>query len=30
VGGTLPIWLSRGQEGSIDFVVLWESAAAGN
>ncbi|HEY4457495.1 MAG TPA: hypothetical protein VGN81_24495 [Pseudonocardiaceae bacterium] len=30
VGGTLPIWLSRGQDGSIDFVVLWESAAAGN
>lgn len=30
VGRTLPIWLSRSQGGSIDFVVLWESAAAGN
>jgi hypothetical protein len=29
VGATLPIWLSRSQGGSIDFVVLWESAAAG-
>ncbi|HEX5121210.1 MAG TPA: hypothetical protein VFW65_38995 [Pseudonocardiaceae bacterium] len=30
VGVTLPIWLSRGQDGSIDFVVLWESAVAGS
>ena len=30
VGVMLPIWLSRGNDGSVDFVVLWESAAAGN
>jgi hypothetical protein len=30
VGATLPVWLSRSQDGPIDFVVLWESADAGN